>query len=188
MNKAVLKYIKIVLTLCLITAIVGALLALVNAVTKDKIAENNKIATNEAIASIFGVCEATGVDQVFENELVSAVYVVKAGAESEFVGYCVLVTPKGYGGKMELMVGLTPDGAVKGISVVSHEETSGIGTKVLDNESYYSQYYGMANADDCASVDAISGASRSSKALADGVKAALSLGLGVSLTAEEVSA
>ena len=47
-------YVRIALTLCIITALVGALLAGVNLLTADRIEENNRKAVNEAVASIFG--------------------------------------------------------------------------------------------------------------------------------------
>ena len=174
-KQELLKYIRIVLTLCVITALVGALLAGVNALTKDRIAENNIKAMNEAIAVIFGECETSELQYPHANETVKSIYTVSSSGEH--LGYCVLVTPKGYGGTMELMVGLNPDGSLKQVSVVSHGETTGIGTKVL-SEGYMGQYIGAESDADVDGVDAVSGATRSTNGLKSGIKAALSLGLG----------
>lgn len=168
-----LKYLRIVLTLCLITAVVGALLALVNGLTKDKIAENAQEAMNQAVAAIFGTCEASELSGDYDGP-VTGVYRVTAGGEA--LGFCVYVTPNGYGGAVELMVGLTPEGKVAGISVVSHGETPNIGTKVLEDPAYLGQYNGIsAPVTFGEGIDAISGATRSSNAVRDGVNAALAL-------------
>ena len=181
-KKEFFKYARIVLTLCLITALIGALLALVNAVTKDRIEENRQKALRESINAIFAGCDApiSMTDKVdTESSSVSEVYAVKV--DGALAGYCVLVTPKGYGGKMEIMIGLTADGAVKRISVVDHSETAGLGTKVVEDENYLANYNGKSDVGSCDEVNAVSGATRSSKGLATGVKDALALGIGKTL-------
>lgn len=171
-----LKYLRIVLTLCLITAVVGALLALVNSLTEERIAANAEKAMNEAIAVIFGDCEATALDGQYDAP-VSGVYTVKTAGQD--AGYCVFVTPSGYGGAVEMMVGLTPSGEVCGISIVSHGETPNIGTKVLEDPAYLEQYNGVSETVTFGNgIDGIAGATKSSNALRNGVNAALSLGLG----------
>jgi len=52
----------------------------------------------------------------------------------EAAGYAVKVTASGSQGSIEMMVGVDAEGAVTGVSVVNHSETSGIGTKVVGNE------------------------------------------------------
>jgi len=169
------KSIRIVVTLCLITALVGALLAFVNLMTKDRIAEQNQKAMDEAVAVIFGECKTEEIAGAYDAP-VSKVYDVKVADES--VGYCVLVKPKGYGGAVEMMVGISPDGAVCGISVVSHGETPNLGTKVVENEAYLAGYIGKTEPVIFGDgVEAIAGATRSSNAVRDGVNAALKLGL-----------
>ena len=170
------KSIRIVVTLCLITALVGALLAFVNLVTKDRIAEQNQKAMDEAVAVIFG--EGTTEEIAGDYQApVSKVFDVKVAGHS--VGYCVLVNPKGYGGAVEMMVGITPEGAVRGISIVSHSETPNLGTKVVENTSYLANYFGKTQPVSYGDgIEAVSGATRSSNAVRDGVNAALALGLG----------
>ena len=170
------KSIRIILTLCLITALVGALLAFVNLMTKDRIAEQNQKAMDEAISVIFGECKTEELSGDYEAP-VSKVYAV-TNADG-FAGHCVLVKPKGYGGAVEMMVGIDLYGAVCGISVVSHGETPNLGTKVVENDDYLAGYLGKTEPVTFGDgVDAVSGATRSSNAVRDGVNAALALGLG----------
>lgn len=175
-EKRFLHVLRIVLTLCLITAVVGALLALVNGLTKDRIAANAQQAMNQAVSAIFGPCEAKELPGVYDAP-VSAAYAISAeGEDGGALGYCVYVAPNGYGGAMELMIGLTPDGAVAGISVVSHGETPNIGTKVLEDPAYLEGYRGVTKPVVFGEgIDAVSGATRTSMALREGVNAALAL-------------
>lgn len=171
------KSIRIVLTLCLITALVGALLAFVNLMTKDRIAEQNQKAMDEAISVIFGECKTEEIVGNYEAPVSKVYAVTSTEGESAF---CVLVKPKGYGGVVEMMVGLDRNGAVCGISVVSHGETPNLGTKVVENDDYLAGYLGKTEPVTFGDgVEALSGATRSSNAVRDGVNAALSLGLGV---------
>lgn len=170
------KSIRIIVTLCLITALVGALLAFVNLLTKDRIAEQNQKAMDEAVAVIFGQCKTEEIEGDYAAPI-SNVYDVKVADHS--VGFCVFVKPKGYGGAVEMMVGITPEGAVRGISIVSHSETPNLGTKVVENNDYLNNYFGKTQPVTFGKdIEAVSGATRSSNAVRDGVNAALSLGLG----------
>ena len=84
-----------------------------------------------------------------------------------------------------MMVGVDADKAVTGVSIVSNSETSGIGSKVMENEptasgvGVLSQFVGKSAADGTLSVgsnvDAISGATVSSKGVTTGVNAALAV-------------
>lgn len=80
-------------------------------------------------------------------------------------GYVLFVNGKGFGGDMNAIFGITPDGAIAGSKVLVHAETEGIGTKVVsDNSPFQQQLIGMT---DTAGIQATSGASVSSA----GVKA-----------------
>ena len=75
-----------------------------------------------------------------------------------------MLSTKGYGGEIKLICGVNADGSVAGISTLSHKETSGIGSKVVeDNSGYRENFYGKT-ADNYSEVDAVTGATISSKA------------------------
>ena len=100
-------------------------------------------------------------------------------------GYAIKVVSSGSQGSIEMMVGVDGEGVITGVSIVSHSETSGIGTKVMGNEptasgvGVLSQFEGKSAADGTLSVgtnvDAISGATVSSKGVTAGVNAALAV-------------
>ena len=88
-------------------------------------------------------------------------------------------------GNIEMMVGVDADGVVTGVSIVSNSETSGIGSKVMNNEPLANgtpvldQFIGKSAADGTlavgTNVDAISGATVSSRGVTTGVNAALAV-------------
>ncbi len=90
------------------------------------------------------------------------------------VGYAVQVLPRGYGGPIVLMVGVSRD-RVEGIEIVDLKETPGLGDGVL-NKNWQKQFLGKTAEDPLEvkkDVDAVSGATISSKAVTNGVKTAL---------------
>lgn len=86
-------------------------------------------------------------------------------------GFVFTMNAKGFGDTpINVMVGLDADGKIAGTYVVSHTETSGIGTKVVDEGSdFQQQLVGMG---DTSGIVATSGATFSSKGMTDAVQAA----------------
>ena len=175
---------KIAGTLLVISLVVAALLGVVNGVTKDKIAainaENTAVAMN-AVVSVenaeFNPLEASDALKAAASAYgtLDSIYEVKDGGNVG--GYTVKVIASGSQGSIEMIVGVDAAGAVTGVSVVDHSETSGIGTKVTGNvDGVLDQFKGMSGAGSLvvgSNVDAISGATVSTKGVTAGVNAAL---------------
>lgn len=175
------KPIVLSLVLLTISVVVALLLAFTNSITKDKIAANKikeqNVAKQEVLAAATQFEETEFSD---ETGLVKAVYQGKDGSGNP-VGWCVSVTPSGYGGELDLMVGVFPDGTISGMKVVSLSETAGLGAKAAE-PAFSSQFTGKP-ADGSLTVIksgtpkeneimAISGATITSRAVKDGVNAA----------------
>ena len=87
-------------------------------------------------------------------------------------------TNRGFGGKMEIMVGFTLDGSIHHDELVFGEETPGLGTKVAD-EAFAGQFKGL-NPDkidfrvkkDGGDIDAVTAATISSRAVIDAIQRA----------------
>lgn len=163
--------VTITLKLLLISAVTALLLAGVNALTADKIADNIALEKAGAILAIFP--EADENRQVETTaEGVDSIYLVLSGGD--LLGYAASVSPLGFGGELDVMVGVNADGSLAGIKIVSHSETPGLGSRV-DNDEYLSQYIGLGgNLSLGTDVDAITGSTISSKAILAGVNSALS--------------
>lgn len=174
MKKASVAYVlRISLTLLLITGVVAALLAGVNMITAPIIAAANEAKTQEAVNAILpgGGTPVTFAD---ETGLVVNVY-------ASDTGYAVQVKPSGFDGQIDMMVGIGKDGNILGISIVSHTETAGLGAVAAaenaKGEAFRDQFIGMSGSvsvtKDGGEVDAVTGATVTSRAICDGVNAAL---------------
>ena len=183
---------KVAGTLTVISLVVAALLGLVNNVTADKIAaidaENTKIAMS-AVApegSEFGdkmdiTDELTAAASAQGGKLVELYPMTNGGADA---GYVMKISASGSQGTIVMMVGVDADKAITGISVVSHAETSGIGTKVVGNEPnaagvpVLDQFVGLSGSGSLVvgkNIIAVSGATVSTKGINMGANAALAV-------------
>ncbi len=190
------KYlIKLTVTLFLTCVVVAGMLGAVNMVTKDKIAAINLEKTQTAMKAVVADPDnSTFSDALALSDDMTAAALAGGGTLTEAyevlvggapAGHALKIVASGSQGNIEMMVGLDADGAVTGVSVVKHAETAGIGTKVVDNEpnnagvGVLDQFVGKSAADGTLSVgsnvDAITGATVSTKGITAGVNAALSV-------------
>ena len=164
---------RVAVTLLLICGVVALALAGVNAITEDRIADLKEASTQAAIAAVLpgGGKEVSFTD---DTGLVTKVFASDAG-------YAVQVTPSGFNAAIDMMVGVSKDGKVLGISIISCTDTPGLGATVAAEnsagEAFRSQFVGMSGnlavTKDGGSVDAVTSATISSRAVTSGVNAAL---------------
>ena len=185
------KYIvKLTVTLLGTCLIVALLLGLVNGVTADKIAaidaEKTRVAMSAVVPEGSEFTDALDLtDDVVaaakaQGGTITELYgVTNGGAEA---GYVAKVSASGSQGTITMMVGIDANKAITGISVVSHSETSGIGTKVVENKPnaagtpVLDQFIGMSGAGSLvvgSNITAVSGATVSTKGITMGANAAL---------------
>ena len=170
-----LYVLRLAVTLLVITAVVAAALAGVNSITKPIIDQLNAEKTQKAIETVLeGGYHTIIEDYTDATGLVSMVY---QGDN----GYALEVTPGGFDNTITMMVGVANDGTVTGISVISHTETAGLGAVAAAStsagESFRGQFVGMSGSvsvtKDGGEVNAITGATITSRAICTGVNAAL---------------
>ena len=154
--KDIIKPIAVLAGICLV---VTSLLAYINLVTSPIITAAEEKAAEEARAEVLS--EADGFEQL-ETELPEGV--AEAYKATNGAGYVFTVTSKGYGGELKLICGIRADGSIEAVKTLSHNETSGIGSRGVDNDSGYSENYAGKTKDDYNGVDALTGATISSKA------------------------
>ena len=166
-----------------ISIVVALILAFTNSITEQKIAENTVKEQQAAMQAVLP--EATEFEDIsYSSGNVKAVYQALDG--DKIVGWCVNVTPNGYGGAMDIMVGVSPDMTLSGIKVVSNSETAGLGAKCTD-ESFSSQFAEkkapvsvIKNGEATDSeIVSITGATITSVAVTDGVNEAISAVKGI---------
>ena len=171
MKMDVKEILKPPLILAVIATVVTALLVLTNGVTKDKIAELQAKAEDEAKLAVLP--DADGFE---EKEVDGQVYYEATNG----AGYVFSTSSKGYGGPVVVMTGISADGEVTGVKLTSQNETPGLGQKALD-ASFTDQYLmalpegGFAVKKDSPSgqIDAIAGATITSRAVTNSVNAAI---------------
>ena len=181
---------KVAGTLTVISLVVAALLGFVNSITADKIAEIDAENTRIAMSAVAPEGSEFGDKIEVTDDMVAAAAtqsgkilelypVTNGGAEA---GYVMKISASGSQGTIVMMVGVDANKAITGISVVSHAETSGIGTKVVENKPnaagtpVLDQFVGMSGAGTLAvgsNITAISGATVSTKGITMGANAAL---------------
>ena len=151
--------------LTLICAILGAALSLTNNLTKDTIAQQQE----EKKKAAFQVA-LPATDYEFMSEKNGCT--MYAAHQGLHVGYVVSSSANGYGGKIEVMVGLDLSGKIYNIEIVScSDETAGIGQKVQDEK--FRRSFNDKTKQEIDSVDVITGATISSNAVKEAVKTAI---------------
>lgn len=165
-----MKYIlRLTLTLLLITAVVAGLLAFVNELTAGRIDELTRQKAEQAMREVLPAQDYTPLDAALPQGVTAA---YRAGD----AGYVVRVAPNGFGGAIDLMVGVKADGTVNGVAVIAHSETASLGANCT-REEFRAQYAGGAGpfavGQDGGTIEALTGATVTSRAVTDGVNAAL---------------
>lgn len=124
---------------------------------------NEVLPEGDVFLPMEGITLVEGVTEVYEAE---------NGA-----GIVCTATFKGFGGPVEIMVGISADGEITGIKVTNHSETPNLGTKAM-TEEHLGQFIGAtaitgSSSGEGTKIDVIGGATLSSNAIFDGVAASL---------------
>lgn len=185
------KIIKNAMILMVITLVAGLGLGFVYEITKDPIAKSQEAAKKAAWQQVFPEAsledfEAIDVDADAAEAAISEVGMTSSVDEVCVIdggegGYVITATSKeGYGGDIKITVGITADGTVNGISILSISETAGLGMKATEPK-FYEQYQGKQTEQFYVSkdggsgeaIDALSGATITSRAVTGTVNLAL---------------
>ena len=183
------KIVKNTLILTLITVIAGFLLGVVYEVTKTPISQAQETAKKEAWQAVFsdvklGDFKAEDVDQKAADKAVKDMGVnatIDEVCTAGDAGYVITTTDKdGFGGNIQITVGIKKDGTINGVSILSISETAGLGMKATE-PSFYNQYVNKQadkfvvskDGGDGEQIDALSGATITTTAMTNGVNAGL---------------
>ena len=163
------KVFKPIVVLCVICVVITGALAVTNSVTAPIIEAATIAAQNAARTELLPEADNFTLVEGITVENVSDVYVADNGA-----GAVVTCHGKGYGGNITVMVAFGPDKAVKQIKVTEQAETAGLGAKIQTEKSFLESFAGLPAEDfTVTDINAISGATISSKAVTAAVNAAI---------------
>ncbi len=183
--------IKDALILFAITLVAGLLLGFVYDVTKEPIAQQKAKAKAEACKNVFAAAETfepmlnedgpTAYFMAGKDSNVDINEVMRAlDSAGQLMGYVITVTDhEGYGGDIQFSMGVTLDGTLNGISLLSISETAGLGMKAGDvlvpqfaNKKVESFTYTKSGSMNDSEIDTISGAT-TTNAIVNGVNSGL---------------
>ena len=188
------KIIKDTAVLLVITLVAGFLLGLVYDITLEPIAHQEELANAKACQEVFSDATdftdvQTDLDTLNQNlkenglDYVTVDAVMEASDDSgQMLGYVLTVTDsEGYGGDIQLSMGVRMDGTLNGISILSISETAGLGMNA-DTDAFKGQFadknveqftYTKNGASADTEIDAISGATITTNAVTNGVNGGL---------------
>jgi NosR/NirI family nitrous oxide reductase transcriptional regulator len=115
-----------------------------------------------------------GADKI---ETRGALYVGTRAADGALVGYAAVGSAPGYGGPIDVLVGVDPQGQVIGVSVVAQRETPGFFRR-LDQQNFLGQYSGAQVSQPLQlgnDLDAVAGATLSSEGMAASIRQAVAV-------------
>ena len=189
------KIIKDILILCVITIICGGLLGYVYQITKNPIQHQLQQSKQDAYLKVMK--EATSFKAYKENDIkklskklkgdygkngLEIENALKAYHQKQTIGYIIqVIDHDGFGGDIEIIVGINLQKEITGVEILSIDETVGLGMNAK-NEEFRNQYVGKKvdhfqvvkngkqNEDE---VDSLSGATITSKAMTNGINGAL---------------
>ena len=173
---------KLGVTLFAICAVAALVLGVTNNITAPVIEERNIQASNEARKIVLSEADEFKELDGMNSDIVLEVY--EGIKDGQVIGYTIKTSSKGYGGAIELMVGISKDGKITGVEIGNHSETPGLGSKATE-PMFKNQYLdkdvsnsllvvkGSANNDN--EISAISGATITSNGVTSGVNAAMKI-------------
>lgn len=172
-----------VISLTIITAVAAAALAFGNFVTRDKIKAQAKAKAARAVKKIFPSCQNPVEKKVITPKgKKTAVFLCKGGKKAfVFSSKSAPDISSPYGGTIKLMIGLDNKDVIKGVQVVKQSETPGLGANLTEKD-FLDQFKNLSlktggiavkKDDPAGKIDAISGATITSRSVASIVRSAL---------------
>ena len=167
--KQLLKFGLVLGMICLIATLV---LAVTYEATKPKIDKQLTAEEDAALKSIMALADS------FNEKSVDGMEYFEAMKGNQLIGYCLRVTGTGYNGYIRMVVGIDTAGVIKGVEVLEHSETPGLGARIKEvrpgeNDAWFLRQFKGKQASGIAvhkNIDAITGATISSKAITDAIR------------------
>ena len=182
MSKKESTFLNMVISLLVITLVSGFALGFVNDLTlepKAKAKLQRKVNALKLVLPEFNNNPVETVMKVKSDKAKDSLEIYEAFSENDLVGKAVVSSSeKGFNGLIKLMIGFKPNGEINNIQVLDQKETPGLGTKMKE-EKFLEQFRGKNPSEfilkvkkDGGNIDALTGATISSRAFAESVQLA----------------
>lgn len=180
--------------LLIITLVAGLLLGFVYQLTKEPIAKQEALAIQKACNAVMPAADhfteleytisAATADKLASNGVSIGTVYGAYTADNTFIGYVIQSTSsQGYGGNIVLYLGIDPfteTSTLNGVSILSISETAGLGMRAgevlvpqFENKQADSFTYTKTGSQSPTEIDAISGATITTKAVVNAVNGGL---------------
>jgi len=180
-----------VVVLTLIAVFAALALAGVDLLTREKIEEQRRLKLLNALEAVLPPHDNAPDADFMDVERDGASYrFYLAKSLGELVGCAVkTVSEMGYGGRIEVLTGILPNGDLQNVIILYHRETPGLGSKITTHEFLERLIFkardggerrNLRNTDwrvkkDGGDIDQLTGATISPRAVVEAVKTALDL-------------
>jgi len=174
---------RLVLILTAICVVAALALAQVYELTKEPIARQKRLEVLKAIRAVLPNIDNEPDKDVVHLQLGNTssaesrqVTLFRGRLKGKLAGVAFVVKSReGYGGNIEIMLGVDPHGVILGVEILSHLETPGLGSKISE-EAFRQQFAGRRLEDtrwavrkDGGDIDQITGATVSPRAVVDAI-------------------
>ncbi len=173
---------RLIAVLASICFVAGIALAAVYEVTKEPIAYQIKLEVIKSLKAVLPTMKIDPDSQFIELERPGSgqTKVFRAGTQENIEGVAYQVTaPDGYSGNISIMMGIMPDGTLGGIEILTHAETPGLGSRIIE-DAFKDQFKGKSLGStnfkvkkDGGDIDQITGATISPRAVTGAVRKGL---------------
>ena len=168
--------------LCVICLVTTGLLSMTYELTREERDRQKEIAANANRLALFPEAASFAAIDLTDPLPADLLEATRAMADDgSLIGYLFVGARRGYGGQVPVMVAIDEAGVIVGVRVLSNEETPGLGKKV-EQSTFLRQFIShKADAQFALNVensrqlpvDAISGATISSRAVTDSINTAV---------------
>ncbi len=163
------EYGKPIVVLAVICIVTSLLLAITNGVTAPVIKENERRIAQAAYHEVLPAAET--FETITGYTTPDVLEIVKDPAGN---GYVVKAQGQGYGGKVPAIVAFDANGQISAVKFLENSETKGFGSRLYEEPAWAEQFAGMgATPFTISDIDALSGATLSSKAAVQAINAAI---------------
>lgn len=158
------EIIKVGLILMIVTLIASLGLAITNYYTAPQIEMQKELAIKKSLNKVIIADSFSEEDKYYDAY----------DKDGKLIGRVLKVEAPGYSSIINALVGIDLENKVTGIGIVSQQETPGLGANI-EKEDFLRQFIGKTRDEmmikkDGGEIDAITGATISSKALTEGVR------------------
>jgi len=141
------KFIETVSLLLIICVLAAASLTVVYNTTKDKIAEQKRIALLKSLKEVLPAAESyeevtTTAAPVHATTSMTTVW-RGLSQDKKIVGYAIYTKTRGYSGDIGLIFGVDEENKIAGIKILEQSETPGLGSKIGD-KWFLAQFIGLS--------------------------------------------